>query len=279
MRYERPGQLEQALTLLAHDDWKVLAGGTDFYPALGDRQPTGNILDITAIENLTGITCNDDYWRIGARTTWSQIIDADLPPAFDCLKLAAREVGSIQIQNRATLAGNICNASPAADGVPPLLTLDAEVEISSATQTRQIPLKDFIRGNRDTDLQGSELVSAVLVPRSSATGTSSFSKLGSRKYLVISIVMVAVRLASNESDEITTAAVSVGSCSAVAKRLGELENALIGKSIYEDLGNVIQPAHLAQLSPLDDVRAPATYRLEAVAELLARTINNARGQG
>jgi len=80
-------------------------------------------------------------WHIGALTTWTDIIRHDLPPAFDSLKLSAREVGSIQIQNRATVIGNICNASPAADGVPPLLTLDAIVKIGSADGERELPNK------------------------------------------------------------------------------------------------------------------------------------------
>jgi len=279
MSYERPINLEQALTLLSRDSWKVLAGGTDFYPFLRNRPATGNILDVSALEDLRSITPENGGWRIGALATWSDVIAADLPPAFDGLKLAAREVGSIQIQNRATLVGNICNASPAADGVPPLLTLDAVVEMKSASGTRQVPLQDFIHGNRDIDLQPGELVSAVLIPASACNGTSSFIKLGARKYLVISIAMVAVRLACTDDGKISDAAISVGACSAVARRLSELEEALTGMSISDDLSGVVQSHHFAALAPLDDVRAPAEYRLEAAAELVQRAIKMAGGQG
>ena len=279
MSYERPINLEQALTLLSRDSWKVLAGGTDFYPFLRNRPATGNILDVSALEDLRSITPENGGWRIGALATWSDVIAADLPPAFDGLKLAAREVGSIQIQNRATLVGNICNASPAADGVPPLLTLDAVVEMKSASGTRQVPLQDFIHGNRDIDLQPGELVSAVLIPASACNGTSSFIKLGTRKYLVISIAMVAVRLACTDDGKISDAAISVGACSAVARRLSELEEALTGMSISDDLSGVVQSHHFAALAPLDDVRAPAEYRLEAAAELVQRAIKMAGGQG
>ena len=99
-----------------------------------------------------------------AATTWSEIAAANLPPAFDALRQAAREVGSIQIQNRGTIAGNLCNASPAADGVPPLLALDAAVELASANGTRQLPLSEFITGYRRTARQPDEILSAVIVP-------------------------------------------------------------------------------------------------------------------
>lgn len=273
MNYERPGKLEQALKLLSQDNWKVLAGGTDFYPALRDRPATGNILDVSALENLRQIIGQGDYWRIGALATWSDVIAADLPDAFDGLKLAAREIGSLQIQNKATLVGNICNASPAADGVPPLLTLDAVVEIMSRKATRQVPLKNFIHGNRDTDLQADELVSAILIPTASAAGYSSFIKLGARKYLVISIAMVAARLACNNDGEISDAAISVGACSAVARRLGDLEAELTGTKISDDPARLVQQRHFAGLTPLDDVRAPAQYRLQAAIELVRRAIN------
>ena len=271
MQYERPNDIEQALTLLAQDDWKVLAGGTDFYPALQGHPAKGNILDVSALAGFKTIELQNNYWRIGAMVTWSDLIAADLPPAFDGLKLAAREIGSIQIQNKATLAGNICNASPAADGVPPLLTLDAEIEIVSSTGTRQLPLEKFIHGNRQTDLESDELVSAILIPQNSTTGTSSFIKLGSRKYLVISIAMVAVRLVIEEGI-VTSAAVSVGSCSAVAVRLQKLETALTGTSVSDGLGDLVQSTHLDDLSPLDDVRASANYRLMVSLELVRRAL-------
>lgn len=274
MQYERPVELEQALHLLAQGEWQLLAGGTDYYPALGNRQPIGNILDITAIGQLREISFQADHWRIGAAATWSELIATDLPAAFDGLKLAAREIGSLQIQNKATLVGNICNASPAADGVPPLLTLDAEVEISSHHGVRQLPLAQFIRGNRETDLKPDEMVSAILIPAASSKGVSTFTKLGARKYLVISIAMVAVRLASDNNSIITDCAIGIGACSKVALRLGELEDALLGAHVSDDLAGRINPTFFAGLAPIDDVRATADYRKQAAAELVSRAIRN-----
>jgi CO/xanthine dehydrogenase FAD-binding subunit len=168
----------------------------------------------------------DGYWRIGAAASWRTLIDADVPPAFDGLKAAAREVGSVQIQNRATIVGNLCNASPAADGVPPLLTLDAEVEIAGAAGLRYLPLSAFILGNRKTALADGEMVSALRIPAASTAGQSSFLKLGARSYLVISISMAALRLEVDEAGIIRDMSLSIGACSEVAKRMDQLEDAL-----------------------------------------------------
>ena len=151
--------------------------------------------------------------RIGATTTWSDIASADLPPAFDALKAAARDVGAVQIQNRGTIAGNVCNASPAADGVPPLLILDAEVELASRRGTRRLALDAFISGARSTLLAPDEVMTAVVTPLPAPTMRSAFFKLGARRYLVISIVIVAVALDVVEGI-VRDARIAVGACSA-----------------------------------------------------------------
>jgi CO/xanthine dehydrogenase FAD-binding subunit len=274
--YARPTTVDAALSLLAADRWRILAGGTDFYPALGDRAVTAPVLDISALEGLRGIRREDGPgkggWRIGALTTWSDAISADLPPAFDALKQAARELGSVQIQNRATIVGNICNASPAADGVPPLLILDATVETASTQGLRHLSLADFILGNRATALRPDEIVTGVLIPDLSAQGRSHFVKLGSRRYLVISIAMVAARIETGANKRVAGARVSVGACSVVARRLRDLEQALIGKRLDESLAQAVSPAQFGLLTPLDDVRASAEYRNEAACELVRRAL-------
>lgn len=272
MKFARPDRLSDALSLLGDGDWDVLSGGTDFYPGLSDRPVTRPVLDISALPQLREITETESAWRIGALATWSDVIAAKLPPAFDALKLSACEIGSVQIQNRATLAGNICNASPAADGVPPLLVLDAVVELASTRGTRDVPLAKFIQGNRVTDLQRDELMVGLRLPKQSTAGCSTFLKLGARKYLVISITMAAVRLACDEEGTITDAAVSVGACSAVARRLPELEAALMGQAMSDDLAGLPSPVHFAHLSPISDVRASAEYRQSAAITLVRRTL-------
>jgi CO/xanthine dehydrogenase FAD-binding subunit len=199
------------------------------------------------------------------------VIAAPLPACFDALKQAAREVGSIQIQNRGTVAGNLCNASPAADGVPPLLALDAEIELVSRAGTRRLRLAEFIAGNRRTLRQPTEILSAIVVPRS-IDGPSAFLKLGARRYLVISIAMVAAIVEPDSRDRIAQARVAVGSCSAVAQRLTALEQALVGVPLEPGLGALASPVHLAGLSPIDDVRATAAFRRDAARTLVARAL-------
>lgn len=264
--------LNSALTILANNPPRILAGGTDFYPALGDSQAPASVLDITRIDELQGITSTAAGVRIGAGTTWTQLINADLPDVFDGLKAAAKEVGSVQIQNAGTLAGNLCNASPAADGVPPLLALDASVELASSRGRRQLKLSEFIVGPRSTRLAADELLVAVHIPALDSSARSGFYKLGSRKYLVISIVMAGVTLLANEQGQLTHVNIAVGSCSAVAQHLTELEKALEGQCVNSDIESLILPAYFEQLAPIDDVRSSAGYRTVAAFEVTRRLI-------
>lgn len=256
--------------MLASSGGQILAGGTDFFPALGERLPAGDIVDIGSLREMRGISFESDWIRIGGLTTWTNIIRTPLPRCFDALKAAAREIGSVQIQNRGTIAGNLCNASPAADGVPPLLALDAEVELSSASETRRVPLDRFITGNRKTAKMPGELLTSVLVPRNVDDEASTFLKLGARRYLVISISMVAIVLQKDRAGKIAQARVAVGSCSAVARRLTDLENNLLGRSATAGIPELVTAEHLSPLSPIDDVRATAAYRRDASLTLVRR---------
>jgi CO/xanthine dehydrogenase FAD-binding subunit len=276
IRYAKPTTVDEALALLGEAPWRILAGGTDFYPAQGARPFRENVLDINGLATLRGIAETEEHWVVGARTTWNDLIRHPLPAAFDALKQAAREVGSVQIQNAASIAGNLCNASPAADGVPALLVLDAEVELRSVAMVRHLPLKKFIVGNRRTELQPGEMVTAIRVPKDAATGTSAFVKLGARRYLVISIAMAAARL-TIEDGIVDSAAVAVGSCSVVAKRLSGVEAALRGLPVDHSLATAIQSAPMDELSPIGDVRGSAEYRLDAAREIVARAVLGAAG--
>lgn len=277
MTYHRPSDLTEVLRLAATGA-RPLAGGTDIFAAQQGRDLTGEILDLMAVAALRGISDTPQGWRIGATTRWSDVTDADLPKAFDALKQAAREVGSVQIQNAGTVAGNLVNASPAADGVPALLVLDAVVELASLRGRRSLPLADFVTGVRRTAMHADEIVVAIHIPRASCQGVSAFQKLGARKYLVISIAMVAVRLQLTKGS-IDAAAIAVGACSAVAQRLPGLEAALVGQSARQPaLWQAALKADIAaHLSPIDDIRADAAYRAGAVVELVNRAINAAAG--
>jgi N-methylhydantoinase B len=271
MRYHRPGTLADAIAIRAAADVAVMAGGTDIYPARASRIGWGDptqqdVLDISAIPALRGIEESRSGWRIGCLVTWTAIARAALPPVFDGLRAAAREVGGLQVQNRGTLVGNLCTASPAGDGIPNLLALDAGVEIAGPGGTRRVRLGDFLTGYRATALGADELVTALHIPRlDEARG--GFRKLGARHYLVISIAMAAGVVATDGGGRITTARLALGACSAVAQRLAALEAALRGVAIGE-ASEVPEAAHLAALAPIDDIRASAAYRRDAALTVL-----------
>ena len=271
--YLRPETYAELLECLSKGSHTILAGGTDIYPGYVGKQVPGDIIDVTNIPDLSAIKENEDSWTIGATASWSDIISAQLPVYFNGLKLAATEVGGKQIQNSGTIGGNICNASPAADCVPPLLALNAEVEVAGNAGKELIPLQEFITGNRKTALQENQIVIGIHIKKKNTDNAySHFLKLGARKYLVISIAMAAARLAVDDRGFITAAAISVGACSAVARRLGGVENKLIGRPTSSETFTDITGSDLHELTPIDDVRAPAEYRLDAAAELVRRAL-------
>lgn len=267
--YLRPATLDEAVAAVGAGGTTVLAGGTDLYPARAGRAIDETVLDISGLVALRGIGVTEGGWRFGALTTWRDVVAAELPPLFDGLKAAAREVGGVQIQNRGTIGGNLCNASPAADGVPNWLALDAAVELASVRGRRVLPVAEFVLGNRRTARQPDEILIAVHVPRPSRPGRGTFRKLGARRYLVISIVMVAAVAEFSPDGTIAAARIAVGAASEVAKRLPSLEARLIGRRPDPSL---VREEDLASLSPIDDVRATAAYRRDAALTLIRRAL-------
>ncbi len=245
--YLRPGTIEEAVSHLSGERYTVIAGCTDYYCQTKGRFDD-SVLDITGIAEARSISETEHgEFRLGALTTWTEIASADLPRQFDALKEAARQVGGVQIQNTGTIGGNLCNASPAADSVPPLLALDARVELRSASGVRSIPLAEFIVGNRRTALRNDEMLTALIVPKRHGQHASCFLKLGARAYQVISIAMVAVLLDIDEQGRVRAAAIAVGACSEVARRLSGLEEAVVGASdwgrpAFEDCPGHASPA-------------------------------------
>jgi N-methylhydantoinase B len=270
--YFRPSSLAEALQIRARQPVTVLAGGTDVYPARAARVGWGDlrrddILDISAIGELQGISEQEGRIRFGALTTWDEMRRAPLPPAFAGYQKAARAIGGPQVQNRGTPVGNICTASPAGDGIPCLLSLDAEVELASARGRRVVPMPEFIDGYRHTVCAADELVTAILIPLPPAGARGGFVKLGARRYLVISIVMAAAVLATDAAGRIAHARVAVGACSAVAQRLPLLEQALLGQTLAA-LPDLVEAGQFAPLATIDDVRASGAFRAAAAVDIV-----------
>jgi CO/xanthine dehydrogenase FAD-binding subunit len=278
----RPARLAEALVALAAGGpggapWVIVAGATDHYPTRVGRTPVEDVLDVTAIARLRGISAVDGGWQIGALATWMELVETPLPPLFDGLKAAALAVGGLQIQARGTVVGNVCNASPAADGMPNLVALDAQVELISRAGARIVPIGAFVTGNRRTARRPDELVTGLFVPAPlpGTTVTSTFEKLGSRAYLVISIAMVAAVIEADAEGRIARARIAVGACSEVAERLPELEAALAGAPATVASAGIATAEHLAALRPIDDVRGSAEYRRDAALTVVRRALERA----
>ncbi len=279
-RFRRAADLDDALERLAAGNWMPLAGGTDFYPACVGRPVRESLLDLTGIGALRGITQAADadgvpVLRIGAATPWTDIVRARLDARFVALQQAAREIGGVQVQNRATVGGNLCNASPAADGVPVLLAFDARLELASVRGRRRLAVDEFVLGNRRTALAPDELLVAIELPMPSERARSGFLKLGHRRSLVISIAMAAVVVDFDAHERLAHCAITIGACSAVAVRLRRLEARLARTpraALAQRLEALIGDETLAALAPIDDVRGSAAYRRHAAVELVRRLV-------
>ena len=302
MAYARPVQLIDALSLLSQG-YVAIAGGTDYYPARVAQPISDALLDLSAIREMRAIVdCDphhDSQTTLGALTTWTDCLKHPFPKALVALAQAAKQIGGWQIQNRATLGGNLCNASPAADGTVVLLALNAQVTLSSlqmdravsaqldravsapldrtgsALAERSLPIDHFVLGNRKTALLPNELLRAITIPRYSERAKSVFLKLGGRQYLVISIVMVAVLIDTDMAGRISHCAIAVGACNRAAIRLTQLEQALTGMPTLQasDRLRQILPTALQALQPIDDVRGSANYRLHAAAVLIQQAVD------
>ncbi len=274
--YFMPTKLDEALSLLKTRNPDIVAGGTDYFPSRGQAPLGQSILDLSRLDGFSHMEWSDTHLKLGAGVTWSRIAQTNLPEAFKGLQAAAKEVGSIQIQNTGTIVGNICNASPAADGIPPLLTLATEVEIASTHGTRQQPLEDFLTGVRQTTLAADEIVVGLSIPKPPDHVSGAFEKLGARRYLVISIAMTAVLVGLDANGQIDFIRVAVGSCSATAKRLHGLEKDLLGVSPNDCS---VDPVHLTPLAPISDIRGDAVYRLDSAPIQIKRAIMRAAQHG
>ena len=162
----RPGTLDEALQALGPHPRHHPFRWHRSVPCVHRRPVEGpDPRHLGVSTNSKAFAASPDFFHIGARITWSELLAAPLPRGFDGLRAAAREIGSIQIQNQATIAGNICNASPAADGVAALLALDAEITLASQAGTRNLPLAEFVQGNRKTARRADEILTSIRIPR------------------------------------------------------------------------------------------------------------------
>jgi len=274
MDFHRPETLAEALEIKAQRPGAVpLAGGTDLMVAINFREARPDaILDLTAVPELREWAPDDGRVRVGAGVTYTRLIE-ELGDRLPGLAIASRTVGSLQIRNRGTVGGNLATASPAGDGLPPLYTADAFVELASVRGTRRVPVAEFVSGPKRTCIEPDELIAAFDV--ASAAGPQQFAKVGTRNAMVIAVCSVALALWP-EQRRVAACVGSAGPTPLVATEAGEY----IAGALDWDGGRPIDDDALARFGelaagcarPIDDVRGTAGYRSHAVAVLARRTL-------
>jgi CO/xanthine dehydrogenase FAD-binding subunit len=268
--YVRPRDLAEALEVrAAHPDWMVLAGGTDLMVNANHRPEPAGIIDLWRLGELGGIEARADAIAIGAGATWSEVerhpaICERLAP----LALAAREIGALQIQARATLGGNVGTSSPVGDSLPVLLALDATLEVASVRGRRRVPYREWCTGYRTTQLAADELIVSATLPLPGPSTRMTWRKVGTRRAQSISKVMGAAAI-ELDGDTVVSARVALGAIAERPIRITAVEDAVRGRPLRE-AGEAARAALRGAIRPIDDVRSSAAYRREVAENLVAR---------
>lgn len=270
---ERVSSLAEACRRLAEDSTiRPVAGGTDLMVADAvERAQRGALLDLSGIEALRGIERVEDELVIGAATTFSQLRqDPRVQQHFPSLAAAAAEVGGWQIQNRATLGGNVANASPAGDSLPVLLVLEARVDCCGPQGERSLPYTEFHSGYRQTALQPGELIARFRLPIPLPGTEQGFRKVGTREAQAISKVVLAMA-GRVEAGRIVELRLAAGSVAATPVRLRAAEAAAIGR-VPSDGASLAAAAAREETHPIADVRSSAEYRSVVLGRLVERWV-------
>lgn len=267
---------EEALTLLNTygGELQVLAGGTDLMVQLQQSGLQARaLLHIENIPGLNKIACNGET-SIGALCTHRQIAEATLLDHYTSLRQAVAQVGGWQTQMVGTIGGNICNASPAADTLPPLLVHDARITLTSQTRgIRVVDLEKFLLDRRQTDRRHDELVSGITLSQPPPRSHDLYIKVGRRSATEVAIVGLAARVTLGEDERrIEDVRLAVGSVGPVPKRLHEVEHLVKEQEITEVLLEEAGDMLLRHIDPIDDTRASKKYRLMVAPRILRQAI-------
>jgi CO/xanthine dehydrogenase FAD-binding subunit len=267
----QPDSLQDALTLMAREPgvWRAFAGGTDIMVLLeAGRLPQGRYLSLQRLPELHGIEAADDAIVLGAMTTYSDVMRSRVLQ-IECPLLcsAAAETGGVATQNRGTIGGNIANASPAADAPPALLVYDAEIDLVSARGDRRVPYDRFHLGYKKMDLAPDELIRSIRLARGRGAWARSWRKVGTRRAQAISKVCFAAALES-AGREVHDIRIAFGSVAPTVVRAAHAEDALRGRAIDAETIADCCAALERDVSPIDDLRSTARYRLQVARNLL-----------
>jgi len=275
-----PENLESALRLLSNEPGsRPFAGGTDLMVLLeSGKLPPGNYVSIWGLKELRGITVTDDAVVLGALTTYTDVLShAVLQSEFPLLCAAARQTGGIATQNRGTLGGNIANASPAADSPPALLAYDAELELVSAGGVRRVSYERFHSAYKVMDLAPGGIIHRIILPRRHGGWRQTYTKVGTRNAQAISKVSLAAVL-DLDGTRVRDARVALGSVAPIVVRCVQAEAALRGQTLDGALSTAAAAALAEDISPIDDVRSTARYRMRVAQNLLIQFLTDSRSR-
>ena len=275
-----PASLADALALLKNEPgvWKPFAGGTDLMVLLeAGKLVHRNYINIWGLHELRGIEATDTQITLGALTTYTEVRDNPiLQREFPMLCQAASETGGLAIQNRGTLGGNIVNASPAADSPPALLVYEAEVELVSTRGPRWLPYQGFHTDYKQMHIEQDELLTRIRMPRNTADMMHYYRKVGTRKAQAISKVCFAA-VGKIDDETISDTRIAVGSVAPIVLRCVQTENMLRGQKLDEKSIQTACENLVREISPIDDIRSTAKYRLQVAKNLLVDFLTTIRG--
>jgi CO/xanthine dehydrogenase FAD-binding subunit len=238
------------------------------------KLPPGSYVSIWGLKELRGITVTPDTVVVGALTTYTDVLSHPvLRSEFPLLCAAARQTGGIATQNRGTLGGNIANASPAADSPPALLAYDAELELVSAGGVRRVPYDRFHSGYKVMDLADGEIIHHIILPRRHAGWRQTYRKVGTRNAQAISKVCLAA-VVDLDGSRVRDARVALGSVAPIVVRCVHAEAALRDRAVDGSLAGAVEAALARDISPIDDMRSTARYRLRVAQNLLIQFLTD-----
>jgi len=273
MRYEAPDSLEGAVALLAgaQGEARVLAGGTDLLVQMrADVLDPELIVDIKKIKETRAVTEEKGGWRIGAAVTGAELKEhARLKKAWPGVVEAANLIGSTQVQGRATLGGNLCNGSPAADSVPALIAAGAVATLVGPKGKRDLPVEDVMLGPRNLALGKGEIVASFLLPPRAARSSDAYLRFIPRTEMDIAVVGAGVSLTVDGAGLVTAARVSLGAVAARVLLVAEAAQAIVGSRLDAPAQERLEAAARAACRPIDDKRGTVEFRIQ-VAGVLAR---------
>jgi xanthine dehydrogenase FAD-binding subunit len=274
--YIAPGSLEELLTVLHHygGEARIIAGGTDLIPQMRLGKLTPEVLVDPLHLPLAEIAETNDDFHLGALVTHTQTIDSPLfKQTYPALVNACRQVGGPPVRNRGTLAGNLANASPAADSALPLLVYDARVVASRISAERLIPMDEFYLGPGQTQLFPEEFIREIKLPKMPPRTLAVFLKLGNRQAMAIAVASVAIRVSIDTTGQVNQARIALGSVAPTPLRAYQAETILQSLPLNETTIRLAAQAAQQAACPISDLRATAEYRSKMVEVLTRRALN------